>query len=239
VALAARVVTVSSYSRQDISSFLQCDAGRMEAIANGVDPIFRPAAPQDVATACHRLRIARPYVLFVGGFDFRKNLRRLMAAFAQLVDEGFPHQLVLVGGRGNDPRLYPDPNEAVLAYQLGHRVSILDGGVDDGTLRALYTGADLFVFPSLFEGFGLPPLEAMACGTPVVCSRAASLPEVVGGAAVLFEPDEPGSIAAAMRGILCDPEAGGRLVDAGPAHAQSFSWDAAVRTLHAALMACC
>jgi glycosyltransferase involved in cell wall biosynthesis len=174
----------------------------------------------------------------VGGFDFRKNLRRLMAAFAQLVDEGFPHQLVLVGGRGNDPRLYPDPNEAVLAYQLGHRVSILDGGVDDGTLRALYTGADLFVFPSLFEGFGLPPLEAMACGTPVVCSRAASLPEVVGDAAVLFDPEDLASMVAAMRGALVDADLRARLRTAGLARSQCFSWEKSAQALHTTLQAC-
>jgi alpha-1,3-rhamnosyl/mannosyltransferase len=121
---------------------------------------------------------------------------------------------------------------------VSDRVVVLDGNVDDGTLPALYTGADLFVFPSLFEGFGLPPLEAMACGAPVACSHAASLPEVVGEAAVLFDPEDLASMVAAMRGALVDADLRARLRTAGLARSQCFSWEKSAQALHTTLQAC-
>src|SRR5262249_18784399 len=145
------------------------------------------------------------YVLFVGGFDERKNVAGLVQAFAQLLKEDTQPELQLMIA-GDTSRLggatYPDWRP--LAQQLGIMERIRTGLVTEADLPLLYSGCAVYVFPSLYEGFGLNPLEAMACGAPVVCSDRTSLPEVVGDAAVLVDPTSPDALAAALKRVLVD-----------------------------------
>lgn len=227
---AARVVTDADFSRRDISEVTGCPPDKIVVIPPGVDPVFRPLPRAESRAAVARLGVSSPYVLYVGGFDFRKNLERLLEAFAILVAQGRRETLVLVGSSGRNHRMRPDLQAAATRYGVSHRVAFLEGTVsDDLTLRALYSGASVFVFPSLFEGFGLPPLEAMACGTPVVCSTAASLPQVVGDAAVKVDPEDVEAMARAMASVLDDEQLRAGLREAGLRRAAAHTWESAAR----------
>ncbi|MDZ7295973.1 MAG: glycosyltransferase family 4 protein, partial [candidate division KSB1 bacterium] len=161
-----------------------------------------------------------PYVLSVGTLQPRKNYVRLIRAFTQLTNQP-TNQLVIVGGRG---WLYEETLAEAEKYP--DRVRIL-GFVDDDDLPALYRNAALFVFPSLYEGFGLPVLEAMACGVPVVCSNASSLPEVAGYAALLVDPLDTDGLAAAMARVLEDPDLRRGMIARGLDQAARFTWERA------------
>ena len=180
---------------------------------NGVDPewfdVPRPAAAE------------RPYFVFVGNVKPHKNLGRLLDAFAALAPE-IPHDLLLVGRRRGF--LTGDPEIARRAESLGGRVRFT-GFVETEELRRTVAGATALVLPSLYEGFGLPALEAMACGRPVLAARAGALPEVCGDAALYCDPRDPGDIAAGLRRLATDAELAARLAAAGVAHARRFSWD--------------
>jgi glycosyltransferase involved in cell wall biosynthesis len=167
-------------------------------------PNGESARPADTDAFFRRLGIRRPYVLALGNLQPRKNLSRLVEAWTLLAGEGADagHRLVVAGGfRG---RRDGAPARAIAAG-IGDRV-IFPGFVPEADLPALYAGASLFVFPTLYEGFGLPALESMACGTPVACSRTTSLPEVTAGAAALFDPEDPRDIAAVIGALLADPD---------------------------------
>jgi glycosyltransferase involved in cell wall biosynthesis len=166
----------------------------------------------------------------VGTVQPRKNYVRLIQAFAKMREDGGGDgrssalQLLIVGGRG---WLYED----VVAEADKHDSVRLLGFVEDEDLPALYRGADLFAFPSLYEGFGLPVLEAMACGVPVVCSNASSLPEVAGDAALLVDPLDIGALSAALHRALEDDELRQTMVDRGLAQAARFTWERSARQL--------
>ena len=225
VARAARLVTISDYSRRDIAAVTGCSVEQIAMIPLGVDPVFRPVPAEESGRVRRALELEGPYLLYVGGYDFRKNLERLIEAFALLCSRGHRETLVLVGSGGANQRVYPDLRASATRYGVSNRVRFLEGTVgDDLTLRALYNGASVFVFPSLFEGFGLPPLEAMACGTPVVCSTAAALPQVVGEAAVQVDPEDAEGMAQAVARVLDDEELRGRLRAAGRDRAAGYTW---------------
>jgi glycosyltransferase involved in cell wall biosynthesis len=172
-----------------------------------------------------RYGLRERYVLAVGLLQPRKNLARLLEAF-ELIVPGHPDlQLVVVGARGwgNEPL-----HERLQTPQLCERVALC-GSVPPEDLRALYSAAEMLVYPSLYEGFGLPPLEAMSCGTPVVASKATAVPEVVGDAGLLVDPLDPQDIAAAMGRILEDTPLAADLAQRGLARAGLFSWRATAR----------
>lgn len=216
---ALHLVTVSEFSRSELVALLRIDPARISVVPGGVDPRFTPAA--DVAAARAALDLQRPYVLCVASHTARKNLQALVPAARALEPEGV--EIVVAGG--HRPQFAP---EAGL-----ERLRLL-GAVDDAVLPGLYAGAEAFVLPSVYEGFGLPVLEAMASGVPVVCSDATALPETAGGAAWLVAPEaEP--MRAALLALLGSADERSRLRAAGLARARGYDWDRTARGVHAVL----
>lgn len=214
---AARVLCVSATTARDLRDVLDVDPGRIDVTPLGTD--LAPASAAAVAGLRGRLGLGAPYLLGLGTVEPRKDLPTLIAAFAQLAAE-IPHDLVLAGMRGWGAGPVDD---AVRASGVADRIR-LAGYVPEDDKAALYTGADAFVYPSRYEGFGLPVLEAMACGTPVVTTTGGSLPEVAGDAAELVPPGDPDAVAAALRGLLGDPAAREKLVGRGRDRAAASTW---------------
>lgn len=222
---ATAICTVSDATRRDVEQLTRCAADSVTVVPSAVSEVFQrgPSIPWAELAGKYRLP-DRPYLMYAGGLDFRKNVPTLVEAFAELVKSGFEHDLLLVGETGPNRRYYPDIDAIIAERGLGDRIRRLSG-VDDEELATLYGHANLFVFPSLFEGFGLPPLEAMACGAPVVCSGAASLPEVVGDAAELFDPNSVDQLVEAMRRVLNDQAWADELRARGRKRAELFTWE--------------
>jgi len=224
VTRARRVITISENTAADLRRWLEVPAGRIEVIPLAPADAIQPVADDALTEFQRHNDITRPYVLCVGTLEPRKNLPRLLRAFVAIAGE-VPHQLVLVGPEG---WLTGELHATLAEVRLGDRVR-LTGFVDDAELGAWYSGADLFAFPSLYEGFGLPPLEAMRCGAPVVTSNVSSLPEVVGGAALTVDPEDVAALAAAMRRVLTDRVLTDDLRARGIERAAEFSWERTAR----------
>jgi glycosyltransferase involved in cell wall biosynthesis len=215
---ARKIITGSEFTKEEIVRHLGVRADKVVVIHDGVSPLYRPVDAGELGETLSRYGIKGDYIFYAGNHQPRKNLKRLVQAFSALKNRDY--QLVLTGKL--DPRradLYNAMNETGLAG----RVSFI-GVVPEKDLPALYSGAALFAFPSLSEGFGLPPLEAMACGTPVVSSNATSLPEVVGDAGVLVDPADVVSIRDGMEKVLSSPALRSELRRKGLARAREFSW---------------
>jgi glycosyltransferase involved in cell wall biosynthesis len=217
---AARIIAVSESTKADLVELLAVDPARVSVTHLGVDDRFRLPSSEDRMAFLHRQGLVRPYVLAVGNLEPRKNLPGLLRAFARLAPE-VPHDLVLVGAEG---WLTGEIHATLDELRLGGRVR-MTGFVEDADLPAWYGAADLFVYPSLYEGFGLPVLEAMACGAPVVTSNVSSLPEVAGDAALLVDPSDVDSIAEEMRRGLTDAALAFDLRRRGQLRAADFTWD--------------
>ena len=218
---AAHVFTVSEYSKRLICERYGIPESRVTVTYHGVDERFRrledPAATAEVRA---RLGLDAGFVLYVGKLQARKNLVRLLEAFDRVVRErGFPHKLVLVGKR----TWMSDEIFTALERLPSRERVVVAGEVSLSDLVALYNAATVFAFPSLAEGFGLPPLEAMACGTPVISSNAASLPEVVGDAGILFDPLDTDAIAKALADVLGSESLRQTLVEHGLSRVALFS----------------
>jgi glycosyltransferase involved in cell wall biosynthesis len=225
----ARVMTVSEASKRDILRFFDIGAAKVSVIPNAIDERFRVPPPDEEA---HRIRerfqLHEPFVLYAGNVKPHKNVERLIEAFYQLHANGFDDLKLLI--IGNDISKYATLRRSIHAHNLHKYVRFL-GFVPDQTLAILYRLASVFVFPSLYEGFGLPPLEAMASGTPVVTSNVSSLPEVVGTAAVLVDPHDAHAIAEGIAHVLYDARLREELRRRGLERAASFSWETAARTV--------
>jgi glycosyltransferase involved in cell wall biosynthesis len=215
---AACVVTASSYSRASLVRRLRLDPERVAIAPLGVGERFKPGPVPDDLFA--RLGVPGAYILTVGTLQPRKNLTAALAAFERLVAQGTEHTLVIAGGRGWRDNALIERIESSPARERVHLV----GRVGNDELVGLYRGAACFVFPSRFEGFGLPPLEAMACGTPVITSNRTSLPEVVGDAGILVDPDDHEGWAQALARVLSDDAVRADLAARGRERAARFSW---------------
>jgi glycosyltransferase involved in cell wall biosynthesis len=225
---ARAIIVISQCTRRDLLHYFHPPAEKIFVVLEAADPHFQPQPPSAVAALREKYALPERYVLYFGSNKPHKNLVRLVQAFGQAA---LPHPatgLVIAGHW--DPR-YPEAK--ALATQAGwqDRIKFI-GAVPEADLPALYTGATLFAFPSEYEGFGLPPLEAMACGTPVVCSNASSLPEVVGEAGVLLPPDQPQRWADTFTRLIDDPAQLAALRERSRARARQFTWQqAAEQTL--------
>ena len=230
VAWADRVVTVSEAARRDLIAWFRLPEGRVRVVGEGPDPVFSPRRGDEGIEILRRYGVDpdRRYWLYVGGLSPHKNLLRLIEAFAGL-DES--DRLVLVGDLGDVFHTHvPELRAAVDRLGLGERVRFT-GFVPDDDLTYIYTRAYALAQPSLMEGFGLPPVEAMACGTPVASSTAGSLPEVVGEAGVFFDPTDVGAIRSTLRALGDDPARRDVLAAAALERSRRFTWEGAARTL--------
>ena len=241
LARADRVLAVSSATRRDVESVFQIPASRIQVVYNAPDPNFSRAPapslanasglrsrwPAEIQRVLDRYRIHYPFLLYVGRTNPQKNIPRLVEAFAVLRGELTDYtryqdlRLIIIG---DEIARHPALRHAVIQSRVEDSVRFL-GFVPIETLRAFYQAASAFVFPSLYEGFGLPPLEAMACGTPVVCSHVSSLPEVVGDAALIVNPENVFDIARGMREVLLNDSLRTELIERGLQQARQFSWE--------------
>jgi glycosyltransferase involved in cell wall biosynthesis len=226
---ATHVITDSEHSRNDIITILETLPERVSTVPLAVGEQYRPldpiAAQQEV---WQRYGIATPFVYYVGGYDVRKNVGTLVRAFGRLRNTGTAATLVLAGqALSGDRQLFPDIDGLIAEYRLTNSVRRVSVPPEDGPL--LFAAATVAVYPSIYEGFGLPPLEAMACGTPVIVSDASSLPEVVGDAAICLPPDNPTAWADALRRVLEDASLRERLQKHGLERAATFSWQRMIR----------
>ena len=229
----ALVFTVSEASRRDILHFYPwADPEKVVVVPNAIDAdLLEDPGPEEMERVRERYQIRGRFVLFAGNIKPHKNLGRLIEAFALLRNRPGHDDLRLLI-IGEEVSRYPSLRRAMESAGVRAEVRFF-GFVPHRTLAALYRMASVFAFPSLYEGFGLPPLEAMACGTPVLTSRLSSLPEVVGDAAVLIDPYDVEDIACGLERLLSDKALRAALVEKGHARARSFSWERSVRAIHA------
>jgi len=245
VAAAARraeaIITVSQASKRDIVRYLHIPPERIHVTYEAAGETFQPVEDEACPGPSRRAQLtavrqkyALPerYLLYLGGFDQRKNLSALLRAFALLVNKqrhcvlslSKEARLVIAGNLpGQDTPLFPDPRRLVRELGVEER-AIFTGWVAEEDKPAILSGATAFVFPSLYEGFGLPALEAMACGTPVIASNRSSLPEVVGEGGILVEPTDVEALAEAMEVLLVDDALRAELRQRALAQAAKFSW---------------
>ncbi len=215
------IIADSEHSRCDIIEFLDADPAKVRRVYLGVDPKYRPLPSTVKADVKRRLGIRDRLALFAGRADPYKNLISLVKAAEAVNAKGKIHCAVAVAGE-KDVR-YPEVERHV--ERAGVRKDVIfTGSLGEDELIPLYNAADVLVLPSLYEGFGLPPLEAMACGTPVICSNRASLPEVVGEAGILVKPTDTRAIADAMERVLIDSALHARMSAAGLERAKLFPW---------------
>jgi glycosyltransferase involved in cell wall biosynthesis len=225
VRAASAVITDSAHSREDILTHLPVAPERVAVVPLAADRRFRPLPLAQVEPVLRHYGLQRPYILYVGALESRKNLPRLLEAYALLRAWSPRWRLMIVGAA---KWKFSPIFDAVQRLGLEGHVDFT-GYVADEHLPALYAGADLFAFPSLYEGFGLPVLEAMACGAPVVTSNTSSLPEVAGDAALLVDPTDVRQIAQAMWLVLSQPALAAELRARGLARAAQFTWKRTAR----------
>ncbi|MEP6775257.1 MAG: glycosyltransferase family 1 protein [Chloroflexota bacterium] len=224
---AKRVIAISRATKRDLVKYYGVPTGKVRVVYHGCDPVFKPVRDEktleDVAA---RYGVGRPYCLHVGTLQPRKNLGMLVEAWRLLRERmEQPPMLLLAGKRG---WLYESLFEQVQRAELEELVKFADY-VDRDDLPALYSRALALAFPSLYEGFGLPPLEAMSCGTPVICSNATSLPEVVGDAGIVLDPTDVEAWADAVQSIAENADERERLSQRGLAQAKQFTWERCAR----------
>lgn len=229
---AARIFAVSHFSKKDTENYFKVPGDKIEVIYNALDERFRlgHASASDREMIAERYQVNYPFLLYAGRISPHKNVVRIIEAFSllknQLLEEGRFQDLRLII-IGDEVSSHPDLRRAVIKSHMQNDVRFL-GFVEIGILRIFYDLAKIFVFPSLYEGFGLPPLEAMAHGTPVVTSNTSSIPEVVGNAAVMVNPENVFDIQRALYRVLVDQNLREKLKARGVEQAQKFSWEDSV-----------
>lgn len=232
---AARIFAVSNFTKRDLGRLFHVSPEKVEVVYNALDDTFLRghSTPEEQEMIRGRYQVESPFLLYAGRISPHKNVARIIEAFsalkADLAKEGaFPDLKLLI--IGDEVSKNPDIRRAVIRSGVQHDVRFL-GYVSIDVLRVFFDMAKIFVFPSLYEGFGLPPLEAMAHGTPVVASNTTALPEVVGNAAVMVNPENVFEISRALMRVLTDRPLRDRMKAAGLEQAQHFSWDASVQRM--------
>lgn len=220
---ARRLIAVSSYTAAETTELLGVPPGKIDVVYHGIDPAFRPLPAKEIDAFRQHKGLPGQFILFVGTLEPRKNLPRLVEAFARLRHDAV--KLVLAGGKG----WFTDPLFAkVESLGLGDRV-VFPGYVASGELPLWYNAATLLAYPSLYEGFGLPVVEAQACGTPVLASRSSSLPEAAGDGALMVDPLDVDGLAAAMDRLVTEQSLRDDLRARGLSHASRFTWPNSAR----------
>jgi len=220
---AKKIIAVSEHTKKDLVEQLKVPADKIEVIYNGVSEKFGDVEPLPRQELMKSLGLSKPYFLYTGVWRDHKNIVGLIKAFAALDKElGGQHELVITGPHNPSYREVPDT-----VKELGMESKVhLVGLVPDAVVYSLYLNAVAYVFPSFYEGFGLPPLEAMQCGTPTICSNASAIPEVCGeGNSLFFDPHNIDDIKDKMKLLVTDPTVRQRLVDRGRERAAFFKWD--------------
>lgn len=221
-----RVITISQQSKSDIQQYLHVDENKITVTSLAARPEFQVLDDAKIESTIKLFRIERPYIIFVGSVEPRKNLLRLLEAYAELLKWSSRWKLVIVGASN----YWKTSPVAEKVEQLGLNGKVIfTGYIPDEDLPSIYNGAELFCFPSLYEGFGLPVFEAMACGVPVITSNCSALPEVAGEAAILVDPQSVDELYTAMRRILSDPQLSAELREKGLERAAQFSWQRTAR----------
>jgi glycosyltransferase involved in cell wall biosynthesis len=224
---AGHIVVNSQATRDDVAEYYGVSLDKITPVTFGVDPIFCPSASPRIEVMTHFPQLQRPYILAVGTVQPRKNYVRLIEALKIIRAAGYDIDLAIAGGKG-----WLDGDILAAANQAGVREHVhLLGYVEDDMLPLLYTHAACFVMPSLYEGFGLPILEAMACGTPVVTSDISSMPEAGGDSALFCDPYRPDSIADAITTLLTDSAIRQQCIERGFVHAARHTWQAGAQEL--------
>jgi glycosyltransferase involved in cell wall biosynthesis len=222
------LISISQFTKKTLIENLSIPEGKIHVVLYGVDHnTFKPVEVADNFHSRYEIPGDHKIILYVGSENPRKNLTGLMKAFATLKPKESKYMILKIGTPEYIPQ-YQKLKALIQDLSLEDNVTFINHPTEED-LVAFYNVADLFVFPSIYEGFGLPPLEAMACGTPVVCSNAASLPEVVGDAAITFDPYDTAAIAGAMRRVLEDSELAAELRQKGIARASQFTWERTAR----------
>lgn len=219
---ADKIITYSDSTKKDVIEFLNINEKKISVIPLGVEEKFKPASEKEIKKIKADLGLPDNYIITLGTLQPRKNLEALIDAFARLKkDKAIPHKLVVVGEEGwNNERLLTKLDRLDIAEDI-----VITGFIEDNQLPSLYSGATALVYPSLYEGFGLPVLEAMACGVPVACSNTSSLPEVAGEAALLFDPTDVDQIYSSMQELLSDDRLRNNLSEVGIKRARHFTWE--------------
>jgi glycosyltransferase involved in cell wall biosynthesis len=229
VKMARAVITPTEAVKQELCSYLNVKPKKVTAIHEAPRASFRPMSPDESLGTRTRLGVEDDFLLFVGTLEPRKNLLTLLKAFSEILrDNRFRTQLIVAGGEG---WLMEETFAFVRAAGIADRVKLI-GYVNDEELRALYSSCRAFIYPSLYEGFGLPPLEAMACGAPVIASRITALAETIGDAGMLVDPLDVQSLGAAITDVCENERQRGKMIAAGPAHAAKFSWEKAAQSTY-------
>jgi glycosyltransferase involved in cell wall biosynthesis len=224
---ADHILADSQATKDDLIALYKTPHEKITVLLSGVDPVFRRTDQLSITAIRSRYNLQRPFIFSVGTVQPRKNYSRLIQALSQLLQKGYELDLVIAGGRGwlEDP-IY----RTVQVTHTQEHVHFV-GFVDETDLPAFYSAAECLAFPSLYEGFGLPILEAMACGTPVITSNSSSLPEVAGDAALIVDPYSTEVIADAIQRLLDDTALRNTLVEKGYQRVGQFSWDESARKL--------
>jgi len=224
---AQRFAAISEFTKQEMVEILHIPPEKIEVVPCACSSEMKPVTDREkLAKLREKYGLPEHFVLFVGNFNPRKNLERLIRAFDQAKERGIPHHLVIAGEQG----WKFDRAKALQGVRHGGDVHFI-GYVPDGDMPALYSAAELFAFPTLYEGFGIPVLEAQACGTPVLASDGSSLPEVGGEGAVYVDPYDVEEICKGMLAVLENPEFAAELREKGRENARRFSWEASARRL--------
>lgn len=218
-----RIITVSQWSKRDVEKIFGYPSHRIDVIFEAPESVYRPIDQ----TLCRKFleenyEINQDYILYVGGFSPRKNLKALVTAFAKIQGDLKRPIFLVLPGRRQKEQDYLDA--LISAMDLNDKV-LFPGFIPVNHMPYFYSAARLFVYPSYYEGFGLPPLEAMACGTPTLAARASSLPEVMEDGALLFDPYDTIELAESMFSLLTDPDQATALAQKGLKHVARFSWE--------------